>query len=148
MLKFFVNRKSVVISAFLVLALMVGGLFTLYTNETEAATTYDAILYFPFNTYPLTGDHIRGAIAAGHSRICTIDRAGADANRAASLKGIPTKSGYDRDEWPMAMCDEGGAGASVRYVPYADNRGSGAWIGNQLEKYPNGTRIKFIMSYQ
>ncbi|PLT45478.1 competence [Paenibacillus pasadenensis] len=115
--------------------------------RTEAAAGYDAVIYFPFDRYPLTGDHIRDAIADGHSAICTIDRAGADANRKESLKGIPTKSGYDRDEWPMAMCDEGGAGADVRYVPSSDNRGAGAWVGNQLSSYANGKRIKFVMSY-
>ncbi|TCW41680.1 deoxyribonuclease NucA/NucB [Laceyella sacchari] len=110
-----------------------------------AATSYDVVLYFPFSRYPETGDHIRDAIAAGHSSICTIDRDGADERRKESLAPYPPKSGYDRDEWPMAMCLEGGAGADVRYISPSDNRGAGAWVGNQLEPYPDGTRVKFIV---
>jgi hypothetical protein len=64
--------------------------------------------------------------------------------REESFAGIPAKTGYDRDEWPMAMCEEGGAGASVRYVTPSDNRGAGGWVGNQLENYPDGTRVLFI----
>ncbi|ANE48728.1 sporulation protein [Paenibacillus swuensis] len=141
------KKKYAAITALLLAALAVFGIWFQPAAQTQAATTYDAVLYFPFNRYPLTGDHVRDAIAAGHPSICTIDRAGADQNRRESLAGIPTKSGYDRDEWPMAMCREGGAGASVRYVPLSDNRGAGAWVGNQLSQYPNGKRIKFIMSY-
>ncbi|WP_246026047.1 NucA/NucB deoxyribonuclease domain-containing protein [Peribacillus cavernae] len=119
----------------------------MYTSEetAQAASSYDATLTFPSSQYPYTADHIRDAIASGHSSVCTIDRDGADQNREESLRGIPTKPGYDRDEWPMAMCEEGGAGADVRYVPSSDNRGSGAWVGNQLSKYPDGTRVKFYV---
>ncbi|QNG61959.1 DNA-entry nuclease [Bacillus sp. PAMC26568] len=94
--------------------------------------------------YPETGDHIFDAIAAGHSDVCTIERDGAEERREESLAGIPAKPGYDRDEWPMAMCEEGGAGASVRYVTPSDNRGAGSWVGNQLENYPDGTKVLFI----
>lgn len=94
--------------------------------------------------YPETGDHVRDAIAAGHSDVCTIELNGAEECREESLAGIPTKTGYDRDEWPMAMCEEGVAGASVRYVTPSDNRGAGAWVGNQFEDYPDGTRVLFI----
>lgn len=107
--------------------------------------TYDVVLHFPSTRYPETAAHIQAAIARGESAICTIDRAGADGNRDQSLKGIPTKDGYDRDEFPMAMCSEGGEGADVQYVKSSDNRGSGSWVGNQLEDYPNGTRVYFII---
>jgi len=106
----------------------------------------DAItLVFPKERYPETGDHIQTAIEHGKSAICTIDRAEAEHHRDLSLKGVPTKKGYDRDEWPMAMCAEGGSGADIRYVAPADNRGAGSWISNQLDKYPDGTRVKFIV---
>ena len=36
-------------------------------------------------------------------------------------RGIPTKKGFDRDEYPPAMSDEGGKGADVRYVRRAEN---------------------------
>jgi hypothetical protein len=38
----------------------------------------------------------------------------ADANRKASLKGIPTQRGFDRDEYPPAMSDQGGGGERGR----------------------------------
>ncbi|MCD7036125.1 NucA/NucB deoxyribonuclease domain-containing protein [Metabacillus sp. GX 13764] len=114
-------------------------------EKAEAAASYDEVIYFPSDRYPYTAAHMNDAIAAGHSDVCTIDRAGADQNREESLAGIPTKSGYDRDEWPMAMCEEGGYGADVEYVPSSDNRGAGSWVGNQLEDYPDGTRVLFVV---
>jgi hypothetical protein len=47
----------------------------------------------------------------------------------------------------MAMCAEGGLGADIAYVELSDNRGSGSWVGNQLEEYANGTRILFVVEY-
>jgi hypothetical protein len=112
-----------------------------------AAADYDKILYFPSDRYPETADHIQDAIAAGHPDVCTIDRDGADERREEALKDYPPKEGYDRDEWPMAMCEEGGAGSDVRYIDPSDNRGAGAWVGNQLEDDPDGTRVKFIVQW-
>jgi len=63
------------------------------------------------------------------------------------LAGIPTRDGFDRDEWPMAVCKEGGTGLSVVYIDPAENRGAGSWVGNQLESFPDGTRVKFTISY-
>ncbi|MEO3947494.1 NucA/NucB deoxyribonuclease domain-containing protein [Gorillibacterium sp. CAU 1737] len=100
---------------------------------------------FPSDRYPKTAEHIRNAIKSGESAYCTIDRAGAEENRSESLRGIPTRKGYDRDEWPMAMCEEGGKGADVAYIPPADNRGAGSWIGNKLDDYPDGTVVEIIV---
>ena len=41
-----------------------------------------------------------------------------------SMIRFPPRSGYDRDEYPPAMSEEGGYGASVRYIDPADNRGA------------------------
>lgn len=112
-----------------------------YESGTIAA--YDVIIEFPADRYPQTAAHIVDAIENGWSAICTIDRDGAEERRNAALAYMPTRHGYDRDEWPMAMCEEGGAGASVAYVESSDNRGAGAWVGNQLEPYPDGTRVLF-----
>ncbi|WP_025717355.1 NucA/NucB deoxyribonuclease domain-containing protein [Paenibacillus sp. 1-18] len=109
----------------------------------QAAAEYT--LEFPSSRYPETGAHIRDAIAAGRSAICTIDRDGAEENRKESLKGYPTKKGYDRDEWPMAMCSEGGEGADIRYISPKDNRGAGSWVSHQLDKYKDGTKVEFIV---
>lgn len=136
--------RKIVIGLILVMMTLAGLLEGLAPGKAAAYSAYDEILYFPMDRYPETGDHVRDAIAAGHSDVCTIERDGAEERREESLAGIPTKTGYDRDEWPMAMCEEGGAGASVRYVTPSDNRGAGAWVGNQLEDYPDGTRVLFI----
>lgn len=114
---------------------------SVYINDRQ----HDRVIYFPESRYPETAAHIKSSLARGESPICTIDRLGADENREQSLSGIPVKSGYDRDEFPMAMCMEGGAGADVAYVKSSDNRGAGSWVGNELEIYPNGMRILFIV---
>jgi hypothetical protein len=115
------------------------------TIKPASKEEYDFVLHFPASKYPETAAHIQAAIKNGKSAVCTIDRPKADDNRDASLTGIPTKNGFDRDEWPMAMCDEGGAGADIAYVTSSDNRGSGSWVGNHLEEYSNGTRVLFII---
>ncbi|APQ62147.1 sporulation protein [Paenibacillus polymyxa] len=113
------------------------------SRSVQAVAEYT--LEFSSLRYPETGAHIRDAIAAGHSAVCTIDRNGAEENRKESLKGCPTKKGYDRDEWPMAMCAEGGAGADIRYITPSDNRGAGSWVSHQLDKYADGTKVRFIV---
>jgi hypothetical protein len=128
-------------------ALNVGIGYDATTNTVLLGDQFDEILYFPAHEYPETAAHIAAALQAGETAVCTIDRDGADANRSASLSGIPTKDLYDRDEWPMAMCEEGGKGASVAYVELSDNRGSGSWVGNALGAYPDGTKVKFILTY-
>ncbi len=100
---------------------------------------------FPSAKYPETAQHIKEAIAAGKSSVCTIDREGAEHNRELSLKGVLTRKGKDCDEWPMAMREEGGEGADIKYISPKDNRGAGSWVGHKLDEYPDGTRVKFIV---
>lgn len=115
-------------------------------TRTATVTSKEIVtLVFPADKYPETAAHIAAAIESGHTSVCTIDRDGADKNRSQSLNGIPTKTGYDRDEWPMAMCAEGGDGASVAYVELSDNRGAGSWVGNALEDYEDGTKVAFAI---
>lgn len=115
--------------------------------EMTIASTETSIIVieFPSDRYPATAAHIREAIKHGETDVCTIDRKGAEQNRKESLKGIPTKKGFDRDEFPMAMCAEGGTGADVAYVQSSDNRGSGSWVGNALDHYPDGTKVKILV---
>lgn len=112
-------------------------------NEYKKETSVEQveIIYLPSDKYPKTAEHILKAIEKGETNICTIDRKGATENRRESLKGIPTKKGYDRDEFPMAMCEEGGYGADVEYVPLSDNRGSGSYISNQVEHLKDGSKF-------
>ncbi|MCB2357284.1 NucA/NucB deoxyribonuclease domain-containing protein [Clostridium estertheticum] len=93
--------------------------------------------------YPESAKHIEDAIANGHPDVLTINRGGAKPNRRASLKGIDKVLGKDLDEYPPAMFEEGGKGASVRPINPSDNRGSGSSIGHKLRPYPNGTNIKY-----
>lgn len=142
------KMKNALISLLIMLALAgasyMGWLDELAKDWNTAEGT-DYTLYFPTDRYPETGKHIKDAIAAGKSPICTIDREGADQNRKKSLQGVKVKKGYDRDEWPMAMCAEGGSGAHIAYIDPSDNRGAGSWVSNQLEKYPDGSRIAFVI---
>lgn len=114
-------------------------------SDQEESKNYDQILNFPSKRYPETAQHIKEAIEKGHPDTCTIDREGADARRKQSLKDVPTKKGYDRDEYPMAMCEEGGEGADVKYISPSDNRGAGSWVGHQVSGYSDGTKVLFIV---
>jgi len=96
--------------------------------------------------YPYTTAHVTDAIASGEAALLHIDRAGADQNRRESLRGIPTKPRYDRDEYPPAVSREGGYDADVRYVPSADNRGAGSVMGAELAGWCGGQpfRIRLV----
>lgn len=114
------------------------------TQPAPVVTTAPAAqvtLTFSLSRYPNVADHVRDAQAAGESKVCTIDRPHADSHRKESLAGIATRPGMDRDEYPPAMCAEGGRGADVRLVPSAENRSSGSWMRGRLAHYPNGTRV-------
>ncbi|OJE32539.1 DNA-entry nuclease [Bacillus thuringiensis] len=137
--------KGIIISIIAILSILVAVYEVLVPEETSVkkTNTYDQVLEFPKERYPETGKHITDAIKEGHSEVCTIDRGGAADRRKLSLAPYPSKKGYDRDEWPMAMCKEGGKGAHIEYISPADNRGAGSWVGNKLDKYLDGTRVKF-----
>ena len=111
--------------------------------------THDIVLTLDKSEYKDTfghiEDYITGKIPGKKANdIFTIDRDMASAQRAKSLDGVPTKKGFDRDEFPMAMFKEGGTGASIRYITPSDNRGAGSSIGKALTDYPNGTRVKIV----
>ncbi|MCB1878411.1 MAG: hypothetical protein KDH88_20735, partial [Chromatiales bacterium] len=92
--------------------------------------------------FPESAKHIEDAVASGKPNTLTINRGGASANRRDSLRGVKTKPGLDRDEFPPAMFQEGGRGASVRHINRSDNRGSGACIGAQCRGLPDGARVR------
>ena len=87
---------------------------------------------------PKTADHIDDAIRAGQPRRLTLERDGADERREEATEGTQGKPGYDKDEYPPALSQQGGEGADVRLVPSSDNRGAGASMGNQLRRYCDG----------
>lgn len=82
--------------------------------------------------------HTQAAVIAGQPRLLHWDPADADAHRRASLRGIPTRHGFDRDEYPPASSREGGAGADVRYVSSSDNRSAGSRLGQVMSGYCAG----------
>ncbi|MEF3062308.1 RHS repeat-associated core domain-containing protein [Ralstonia solanacearum] len=92
--------------------------------------------------FPQSAAHIEDAQRAGQPSIMTIDRSGALKNRREAMRGQCRAPGQDRDEYPPAMMREGGAGASVRPIAPADNRGAGACIGAQCRGLPNGSQVQ------
>ncbi len=113
--------------------------------------------------YPQTAEHVtdaqNGKIWSGDAAtpngapkpdVLTIDRPGAKANREAWQKAqdVPTRSGYDRDEYPPAMFSEGGADASIKYISPSDNRGAGSTMGWDIrsEGLPNGAKVRIVVS--
>ncbi|AVF37733.1 VENN motif pre-toxin domain-containing protein [Rahnella sikkimica] len=91
--------------------------------------------------YPESAQHIEDAQNAGQPTVLTIDRGGASMRRKESLKDTPTVPGLDRDEYPPAMFEQGGGGASVRPINPSNNRGAGACIGAQCRNLPDGTSV-------
>ncbi len=94
--------------------------------------------------WPNIADHIAD-VRRRYPLVLHIDRAGADENREDSLRGIPTKPGFDRDEYPPAVAREGGEGADVRYVRSSENRSAGSYMGNRLEPYCSGQPFRMLV---
>ncbi|PFT76018.1 NucA/NucB deoxyribonuclease domain-containing protein [Bacillus cereus] len=138
-----------IISIFLTVGLLFTGCSTNQNSnqvkQTSGSQDIAQVIEFPSNKYPETAAHIKDAIANGKTDICTIDRDGAAERRKQSLANVPTKKGYDRDEYPMAMCREGGKGADIKYIKPADNRGAGSYIGNKVEKLLDGEKVKIVV---
>jgi hypothetical protein len=88
-------------------------------------------------------DHAFDARRAGHPRVLHIRREKVWVNRRAALKNIPNRRGYDRDLYPPARTDEGGEGASVRYIRRKESRSADALMGRQLAPYCNGQGFVF-----
>lgn len=86
--------------------------------------------------------HAWAAISDGQPERLHVARDLADRHRREALRGIPTKPGFDRDEYAPAFSREGGRGASVRYIRSSVNRSAGAVMGNQLEDYCDGQRFR------
>jgi hypothetical protein len=57
------------------------------------------------------------------------DKQNEEDRRKESLKDIPTKKGYHRDEYPYASTIEGGKGADVALVPAKENLSQGGSLG-------------------
>jgi len=91
--------------------------------------------------YPESARHAQDAIDLGINPGGVVDRNGAKPRRRTRLKNEPKAVGLDRDEFPPAILDNGGAGHSVRAIAPSDNRGAGSSIRHQLDDVPNGTPV-------
>jgi hypothetical protein len=128
---------------------------TVATEERCARPTGVQRLVFSRADYPNVRRHFRGALRRGWPRVLVVNRRGADARRDRLLEDIPTRDGYDRDEYPPAVGRGRGRGlergrdprgwrADVRYVPSSENRSHGAALGNMLRDLCNGTRFRYV----
>src|SRR4051812_46554949 len=87
-------------------------------------------------------------------RILVLNRPRASARRVRLLAGVPTRDGYDRDEYPPALArgrgfhirgaDPRGWKADVAYVPSSENRSHGSTMGIKLKRFCNGTKFRYI----
>jgi hypothetical protein len=84
-----------------------------------------------------------------------VNRPDADARRDRLLEDVPTRDGFDRDEYPPAVgrgkgtglergCKPRGWKADVRYVESSENRSHGASLGAKLRDFCSGTRFRYV----
>lgn len=110
---------------------------------------------FSASKYPSIRRHFLKATTGGKwPRILTINRDGAEQRRDRLLRGVPTRKGFDRDEYPPAVARGLGAStrgtnpigwmASVQYVPSSENRSHGSTMGAALRKWCNGVKFRYV----
>ena len=138
-----------------------------FTASTTAAAREDAAagcvrpsgvqrLVFSADEYPNIRRHFRRAVMRrGWPRRLVLNRRGADERRERLLRDVPTRAGFDRDEYPPAVGRGRGRGlergrnprgwkADVRHVPSSENRSHGASLGARLEPFCDGTRFRYV----
>jgi len=116
-------------------------------------------LVFSRAKYPNIRRHVIGAIRKGWPRIMVLNRPDAKARRARLLRGILTRFGFDRDEYPAAVgrgrpngtsralvrgTNPLGWKADVMYVRSRENRSHGSALGSKLRRFCNGTRFRYV----
>ena len=110
---------------------------------------------FSATKYPTIRRHVLDAVAAGWPRTLVVNRPGAAPRRNRLLEDVPTRDGFDRDEYPPAVGRGTGKGlvrgsaprgwmASVQYVPSSENRSHGSTMGTKLRRFCNGTRFRYV----
>jgi hypothetical protein len=112
-------------------------------------------LVFSARKYRHIRAHFRAAVRQGWPARLVLNRKGADARRDQLLRDVPTKDGFDRDEYPPAVGRGKGTGlergthprgwkADVRYVASSENRSHGSVLGAKLADFCNGTRFRYV----
>jgi hypothetical protein len=110
---------------------------------------------FSRTKYPNIRRHLLRALRNGWPRTLVLNRPGAGGRRDRLLAPVPTKAGYDRDEYPPAFARGVGAGltrglhptgwmADVEYVPSGENRSHGSSMGPKLRRFCDGTRFRYV----
>ena len=110
---------------------------------------------FSRTKYPHIRRHFRRAVRRGWPKVLVLNRSGADERRDRLLEGYPTRTGYDRDEYPPAVGRGRGRGlergrnprgwkADVAYVDSSENRSHGATMGIKLRRFCDGTRFRYV----
>ena len=95
--------------------------------------------------YPNIRAHFRAAVRRGWPTRLVLNRSGADDRRDQLLAGIPTRAGFDRDEYPPAV-GRGRWKADVRYVGSSENRSHGSSLGGKLRRFCDGTRFRYVFT--
>jgi hypothetical protein len=118
-------------------------------------------LVFSKLKYPNIRAHVREAIASGWPKVMVINRTGAPQRRNRLRDLLPTKAGFERDEYPVAIGRGKASGASwgliagtdpigwiadIAYVPSSENRSHGSSLGARLRRLCNGTRFRYAFS--
>lgn len=100
-------------------------------------------LSFSKTKYAHIRHHVQRSIREGWPSVYTLNRKGADARRDQALAGIPTKTGFDRDEEPPAVGRKTWR-THVALVPSAENRSHGASLGIKLRRYCDGVKFRYV----
>ena len=105
--------------------------------------------------YPHIRAHATAAIRDGWPSVLVVNRPGAAARRERVLEDVPTRDGFDRDEYPPAVGRGRGKGlvrgshprgwmADVAYVASAENRSHGSSLGAKLRRFCDGTKFRYV----
>lgn len=100
---------------------------------------------YPADRFPETAAAYRSRLGRAGSTILTPDSTVAASNRRVALRDLPTRVGFDRDEFPFAATRQGGLGALITYVTPSENRAAGAWLGNQIKLVDPGRNVLFTV---
>lgn len=98
---------------------------------------------FSRTKYPHIRRHELHALHDGWPETLTLNRKGAAQRRDHALEGVPTKPGYDRDEYPPAV-GRSRVATDVALVPSSENRSHGAALGIKIRRYCDGTRFRYV----
>ena len=118
-------------------------------------------LVFSKTKYRHIRQHVMIALGKGWPRVMVLNRKGADDRRDRLLEDIPTRPGFDRDEYPAAVgrgrpngdkrglvrgINPIGWMADVAYVPSKENRSHGSALGAKLRGFCDGTRFEYAFA--